>query len=488
MKVVDGYARTFSEIMNGNAVNLLICKNGGKKRFDKIKVIDISECDYSNSYENFNELKRTLVCKLKEVFESDLVLQPALVIGHNLNLCKNLALTAAFMELARQYKKVRFFSVMHDFAEEGRTDMLDKISEFQKAGIPVKDNLYCKNAPVKIVVPGINAFEILKKCGFNLSWVANPIFVSKNKSVPEKTAIRKSLQDYACQKGLIFDSEKPVFSYPVRIIPRKNILETIAFVTVLNSGNLLTGTYGTSERSKTVFNYAKQIVKEFKLPVIFNAFEVIKEIWNMEPTDILYAVSDLVVSSSVMEGFGYALYEPWLYGCGVTGRMPLGGGGYSKTIDISNMYSRFPVPETWVSVEQLREKYWIKYNKYYPKRGLSTFLDSIVTDKSVDFALLDEKMQFELIRSVLIDTRMRENWRCLLNKEHVGWPGMKSVSSPNRNIICKNMEKITSEFSYLNFHKLFYTSFVQPSKISFSSCDYSCILDEFSARGLWLLT
>ncbi|MDO5577334.1 MAG: hypothetical protein Q4F84_09660 [Fibrobacter sp.] len=240
-------------------------------------------------------------------------------------------------------------------------------------------------------------------------------------------------------------------------------------------------------RSKTVFNYAESIVKEFKLPVIFNAFEVIEEIWNMKPADILYDVSDLVVSSSVMEGFGYALYEPWLYGCGVTGRVPQGGGGYSKTADISNMYSRFPVPETWVSVEQLREKYWVKYNKYYSKRGLLSFIDSIVVDKTVDFGLLDEKMQFKLVRSVLKDSKMRQDWKDLLDKELAGWPGMKLVSSPDRDIICKNMEKITGEFSYLNFQKLFYTSFVQPSKISFSSGDYSCILDEFSAKGLWLL-
>ncbi|MDO5576523.1 MAG: hypothetical protein Q4F84_05540, partial [Fibrobacter sp.] len=100
MKVIDGYAQTFSDIMNGCAVNLLICKDCRVKNSDKIKVIDIPECDYSNSGENYNDLKSILICKLKAIFESDQVLQPALVIGHNLNLCKNLALTAAFTELS----------------------------------------------------------------------------------------------------------------------------------------------------------------------------------------------------------------------------------------------------------------------------------------------------------------------------------------------------------------------------------------------------
>ena len=38
----------------------------------------------------------------------------------------------------------------------------------------------------------------------------------------------------------------------------------------------------------------------------------------------LYRIADACISTSVLEGFGYGLREPWLYGRAVLGRLPCG--------------------------------------------------------------------------------------------------------------------------------------------------------------------
>lgn len=488
-RVIEGYARAFREIVKDEIANILICNDCSPESSDEIKTIDIPECDYCDSTDirSYYNLKNILIRKIREIIESEAIQFPALVIGHNLNLCKNLSLSSAFTELSLEYRHFSFFSVMHDFAEEGRIELLNIIYELENAGIPVRDELYHKNGLVNLVVPGNNAFSILERCGFKTIQLTNPVFCPKSKKTVEKDTARRYLQTYAEKMGMSFNFDKPVFTYPVRIIPRKNILEAIALVTVLNPGNLLTGTYGGSVRSRSVYNYACLLVKEFKLPVIFNIFKVIKEIWkDSDPVEIVYTISDSVVSTSVIEGFGYALYEPWFYDCMITGRIPQGG-GYPPFIGTSSFYSRFPIPGDWISIKLLREKYSVKYSKYYTKQHFSDFLDSVIIDGTVDFGLLDEEMQFEVVKNVLKDEKMKSTWRQLLDKKLVGWPGFKDLNSQDFVIYSKNKEKIQSEFSLSNFQKLFYSCFTQPSKRNNSDWDYSCILEEFRKRGLWLL-
>jgi len=489
-RVIEGYARAFREIVKDDTVTYLICHDCYLESSDGIKIIDIPECDYFDltDIRSYYNLKNILIRKISEILKSEAIQFPALVIGHNLNLCKNLSLSSAFTELSLEYRHFSFFSVMHDFAEEGRIELLDKINELENAGISVRDELYHKNGLVNLVVPGNNAFSILQRCGFETMQLANPVFCPKSKKTVEKDAAKRYLQIYAEKMGMSFNFDKPVFTYPVRIIPRKNILEAIALVTVLNSGNLLTGTYGGSARSRSVFNHACMLVKEFKLPVIFDIFKVIKEKWkDSAPVELLYEISDSVLSTSVMEGFGYALYEPWFYDCMITGRIPRGGGGYPSFMDTSSFYSRFPIPEDWISIKLLREKYSIKYSKYYTKQHFSGFLDSFIIDGTVDFGFLDEEMQFKIIKNVLKDEKMKSTWQQLLDQKLAGWPGFKELNSQDFAIYCKNREKIESEFSLSNFQKLFYSCFTQPSQRNTSDWDYSCILEEFQKRGLLLL-
>jgi hypothetical protein len=66
------------------------------------------------------------------------------------------------------------------------------------------------------------------------------------------------------------------------------------------------------------------LVERYRLRVILDAGKLItgrnRDIGN--PVPLLYAASDLALSTSLAEGFGYGLYEPLLYGKAVIARRP----------------------------------------------------------------------------------------------------------------------------------------------------------------------
>jgi hypothetical protein len=72
--------------------------------------------------------------------------QPICVIGHNLTLAKNPALTAAFAHCAQRCSQpsgaVSFFSVIHDFAEDGRCSRMEQRAFLKHAGITITNDIY----------------------------------------------------------------------------------------------------------------------------------------------------------------------------------------------------------------------------------------------------------------------------------------------------------------------------------------------------------
>ena len=111
----------------------------------------------------------------------------------------------------------------------------------------------------------------------------------------------------------------------------------------------------------------------------------------------LCGLADGCISTSVIEGFGYALYEPWLYGRGVIGRMPEGfsaAGG----IRVPQLYDAMLLPAAWIdSNSDARRR---------PRRWPA----GVVRDGCVDFACLDFRTQCGILCRL---ARQPEDLRCI---------------------------------------------------------------------------
>ena len=142
-KVIGLYAKAFRNLGNGRASKNLVvcaqCKAGTDFRPAKVK--DTPFCDYQTfaSKSHFDRIKASLVESLDNVLKARNLKRPVCVIGHNLSIGKNCGLSAAFAEIARRYAgekdDIRFYSVIHDFAEEGR---LTCLAGYRKGSFPFR--------------------------------------------------------------------------------------------------------------------------------------------------------------------------------------------------------------------------------------------------------------------------------------------------------------------------------------------------------------
>lgn len=460
-EVIKGYAEAFSAISSKNCFNALLCSCSDLTIEDKLKVINVTECDYKDFVNNneFEKSKEIIINKIETVLRKIPV--PAVIICHNMTLPKNPALSSALRVLAKRMnpQHYRFFWVVHDFAEEGRVDMLKKIEKLENLGIDIKRNLYAAGAPVHYIVPGINAFTILKNAGINVTYLPNPVKVL---NVPygafNHDDLLNKLTDLARSDGCRFDSNIPVCNYMSRVIGRKNILEAILLACVCLNYNLILGAPGTSYTDVNLYRKILNLAREKKIRVVFDTSRlrwdsITKKVYySGNPVPYLYTICNIAISTSLAEGFGYALYEPWLYKKAVFARRP-SGFIYPEQINSSLLYEHFPVPVEWVNLEILKQKYRsLKLQCKVNCAAWKDFESSLIISETVDFALLDVENQIAIIKKLISDDSIKTRYVEFLNNTHIpGWPGLGNAVLPNDAVIQTNNETLLKLFSNNDF-------------------------------------
>jgi hypothetical protein len=142
------------------------------------------------------------------------------------------------------------------------------------------------------------------------------------------------------------DSSVRFILYPVRCVPRKNVEEAIFFTCLLNclsDGNttkktcLIEGKFhllvSLKPENGDDARYADQLLEfvgRHRLPVSIGFNDLValeRECDPQDPTKIerygvgdMMRVADLVITTSVLEGFGFAYIEPWILDKAVIGR------------------------------------------------------------------------------------------------------------------------------------------------------------------------
>jgi hypothetical protein len=395
------------------------------------------------------------------------------VVGHNLTLGKNCALSAAFAQCACKRKReggpVAFYSIVHDFAEEGRADCMAGIEKTRKLGIAVWKLLYPAAGAVRYGSPSRRNALLLKKAGFDARTLFNPVEEPiRARPAPGKseTAIERKLSLIAKIDGTRFDAQSPSILYPCRCISRKNILEALLLATFVYKANLLLGIPGASSGDKAFYKRTKALCKKHQLLVVFDCGRIVRaNVGDGFPAQ-LFGVADACISTSIAEGFGYAFHEPWLHGKAVFGRRPLGFVD-TDAVFFPDLHDRVPIPATWVSLPDLAARYHAAMRTCFGHvKGLIKVFDTdrfneefaayFVTNKTVDFGCLDAATQFAVVSDLLQCPAKVEEWSKVCEREIAALlASFKRSMRPNNPAIRRNELRIQKNFSMEAFSRHF---------------------------------
>ena len=343
----------FSQVGNNHVKNgnLIYCDKFASYENDNIGIFNIDEIGYTDyipkSKNEWYELSNVIVNKLNKVIpklQTNAIL--TLLHCHNVTLFKNSVLTTAIQLFCNERSDVTCIIQIHDFAEDNRKDRMtitEKIKNLQGVVYPTNSN-------IKYITINQRDCDILKQAGCEAAVLSNPIsmindidkYMDKDNDKSKTHQLKMDIQHYAKQNGYTFSMNKKILLYPVKILQRKNILESILILNNLNSiGNnvnfnrddenkrkIKTNTKRntwqllisldstqTNDYCQQIKNYAKNIANNI---VIGFGNELID---NIKYTKVdLFTIADLIISTSIQEGFGFTYLEAWLCNKKIIGR------------------------------------------------------------------------------------------------------------------------------------------------------------------------
>lgn len=226
---------------------------------------------------------------------------------HNLNLGKNPILNLAIYDLLEQGAKV--VNHCHDFAEDNRPQNMQHLEDVisRVFGRTLEEVLYPKNQSLVYVIINKADRELLNRHGVNDDIIFDaPNAISPPKGLPKDPRPRV-LSDLQIP-------DLPLVLYPVRAIARKNIPE-ILLLAALFRGR---AQFAVTQPAKSPIEVEAvqpwvELASELNLPIVFEAG------LKSDFFDLMVAC-DVVITTSINEGFGLGFLEPWLFGKSVVGR------------------------------------------------------------------------------------------------------------------------------------------------------------------------
>jgi hypothetical protein len=470
-QVMRWYAKAFGAVAGPEAVTLVACahdKSAVYPEFPAESMIHLPEAAYRtyHSASGFYKTRRIIADWLFALLLSLEGRGPVVIAAHNLMLCKNAALLSAFVHVARlfsgQTDRYRFFSIVHDCAEQGRVDLLEEIGQLERMGIPIGEDLSVADTAVQQVAVNKTVAGVLCRAGYHTSFLFNPVVGEGECLTARRNAENRDRFFSYCEKrGVAADRGKRLYAFPARTIARKNPIEAVALACVAGGANLLLGPSGVSKRDRQAHAVIKKMAEKHHLPVVTDIQEVMKRITGQggNPVPSIYGIADAALTASVAESFGYLLYEPYIYGTPVVGRKPAGRCNLSS-IAGGHLYTRLPVPKQWVELDAMRKRFRSIGNRCFdslPQKQLfSHRLEKLINGATVDFALLDDRMQMDLIDKLCGSERLMEVWRTLLKEKQPGWPGLASVLTGSSSFtVEQNRGFMAWELSFNHFARAF---------------------------------
>ena len=198
--------------------------------------------------------------------------------------------------------------------------------------------------------------------------------------------------------------EKPLVLYPVRAIRRKNIGEAILWSLFFIHGQTLAITLPPNSPSdKKSYEGWKSFAKDHNLNLEF-------EIGLRYDFEAVVASAEFLITTSITEGFGFSFLEPWLFEKILRGRnLPdICRDFREKGIRLDHLYDALFVPLDWIDRPRFDQRWtacvfnaYSLYNLPADKASVSTAFDTLAKNGTIDFGLLDEAAQKEVIHRLI---------------------------------------------------------------------------------------
>ena len=330
--------------------------------------------------------------------------------AHNPTLGKNALVTAGLMTAAQKAVSSgvqhRFLYHIHDFAECGRLWNLKNLRRcWGDGGL---DDFYpvCRNVSYGVLNKADS--QRLAQAGIpreNIFVLPNAIPFIRPERGKDKRSISKYLQGYAQVSGYQFEYGRPWWTLPIRLIRRKNVVEALLLAAIAeDSPQLLITLDANSEPERPYAEAVKNLFRKGKhAAVVGFGHELVGSSFSFD--DLLLA-SDVVVSTSLLEGFGFTFLEGANRGRPLIGRnLPDVTSDFTDAgFPVTALYDQLLVPID----SQTRKEMINKGQRFAQEQGrllqlknstinrFSEEVKTIFSEAAVDFGFLELSQQIHL--------------------------------------------------------------------------------------------
>ncbi len=274
----------------------------------------------------------------------------------------------------------------HDFAEDGRPENYRLLKEH--LGGALEGTLYPAARHVWYAPINHRDRSLLQEIGLR------QIHVLPNAVTPHPPAAGHGPDRKPSPRTVV---------YPARAIRRKNIGEFLLWSLLAPGGYLFQSTLAPQNPQwQGIYREWVDFADELGLPVEFDA-------GRRHDFAVLVRDAEVLITTSIAEGFGLAFLEPWIEGKRLVGRkLPEITSDFERDgLDLSGLYERLPVPLEWIgeedflaALEAAMRKSYAAYAMEWTPELLHAACRALVVDGTVDFGILDESLQRRVIRHI----------------------------------------------------------------------------------------
>ena len=368
----------------------------------------IPELDYDDGTTCRDEaLASAIAHRLEQI---GFVADDTLLHVHNHALGKNVSFPRALAEIARKGYSVLL--QIHDFAEDFRPENYKRLAKAITNGEQVKlpELLYPQADQIHYAVLNRRDLLVLEQAGVSeerLHLLPNPVNVFS--ALPNKVEARRMLTN-----RLGIPPEEKYVLYPVRGIRRKNIGEALLWAAIVGDNTTFAVTLPPINPVELQsYNAWKQFADQNRIACVF---DVGGDGGLTFPENL--SASDLILTTSVAEGFGMVFLESWLASRKLIGRnLPeITADFVDNGVRFDDLQAKVIVPLDWVGIEclksSLRESYDSALDVYGQQfvsdKEFDIQFERLIDGRCIDFAILASGLQVKVIERVKADAVSRD--------------------------------------------------------------------------------
>jgi len=372
-----------------------------KKREDKFYREDVYE--YLRNGERLHEKLENILHKYDVViFENpNIGVYPAATYGFYRFIKKN----------SQEKKKRKTYWRLHDFPMDRRGNFQNILKFKGQEANPYWHKLIFPNrSNFSYIMINQSDMKIITSHGIldeeSKFYIPNPLKEERDYQDEEYKTLKKIIQ-----KKYNIPTDKKIIYYPVRIVERKNICEAIFITQLLNNKfddkyHLIVSLKPSTAGPLKYYNKLKKFVEKNKLPVTLGidmiALNRVVKGDKIEKYSVgdMYKVSDKIITTSKLEGFGMFFIESWYYKKPIIGRdLP------SRTIDFKckGIYLEHLYSSLFIDEKDFKDYECKDQMKYILKLKNQKFLSEFMNKNSLQFntmlKMFDLKFEKEIIKN-----------------------------------------------------------------------------------------